>query len=467
MSINQISSPISGLAGFFFIFYTVAMTSRDYFRGKRIAIIGFGSHGEMVADARFLIKENALVSVYDLKSEPRVKEHIVFLRSIGLANYVCGSIPPDDLLDMDLIILSHEYPRDSSFLKLAKDRGIQIEYPETLFFRIAPPITVVGIMGSCGKATVLSFLEPLLQSACKKDGTQKAFALDPESEDGILASLKKMKNGDIALIRLIEPMMQELHDMRVSPHVAIFTTVPGKGSYDASPFEILSYQTYNNFIIASDEIIDAIHSFKFQPKAKMLRTKTSILPAEWKFCGDSACLRDHDRENAALALQAARLFKVSDEVARKSFSEWKPLKGRLEAVKKVKGIEFYNDTASVSPDSTIAGIRSLAVNHNLVLIMGGADAGHDYGRLYNVLPQYVHTVILLPGSGTMRERKVLQVMEHIEIISAPSLEEAVHLAREHARAGDSVLFSPAFAAGGLDASRKERGERFVRAVRAL
>jgi UDP-N-acetylmuramoylalanine--D-glutamate ligase len=447
--------------------YNVSMTSRDYFQGKRIAVIGLGPNGEMVADAKFLIKANALVSIYDLRAEVRVREHIIELKEFGLAGYVCGSIPADDLLDMDLIILSHEYPRDSSFLKGVKEKGIQIEYPETLFFRLAPPVTVVGVMGSCGKATILSMLSPMLEAACEADGTQNLFTLDPESGGGILVPLKKMKSGDIALIRITESMMRELRDLSVSPHVAIFTTVPPKSSYDDSPFEILSRQTYNNFIIASDEVIDAIHTFKFQPKAKMLRTKTSLIPADWKFAKSSLGAHGHDRDNAALALQAAKLFKVSDDAIQDILEDWKPLKGRLEAVKKVKNIEFYNDTASVSPDSTLAGIRCLSDNRNLVLIMGGADTGSDYADLYGVIPQCAHTVVLLPGSGTMKQRKILQTIDHVEILSAPSVEEAVRLARDHAHSGDRVLFSPAFAARGLDASRAERGERFVRAVRAL
>jgi UDP-N-acetylmuramoylalanine--D-glutamate ligase len=442
------------------------MTSREYLQGKRIAVIGLGPNGEMVADVKFLIKANALVSVYDLRSEVRLREQILELKETGLAGYICGSIPPDDLLDMDLIILSHEYPRDSSFLKDVKEKGIQVEYPETLFFKLAPPITVVGVMGSCGKATVLSMLAPMLEAVCEADGTQKAFVLDPEL-GSILAPLKKMKSGDIAAIRIMESMMPELCDIRVSPHVAVFTTVPPKNSYDASPFEILSYQTYNNFIVASDVVIDTIHEFKFQPKAKMLRTKQSLIPADWRFAKDPNGSRNHDRDNAALALQVARLFKVSDEMAEDVLGDWKPLRGRLEVVKKVKGIEFYNDTASVSPDSTLAGIRSLSDNRNLVLIMGGADAGYDYGDLYGVIPQCAHTVVLLPGSGTMKQRKILQTIDRVEILSAPSVEEAVRLARDHAHLGDRVLFSPAFAARGLDASRKERGERFVRAVRAL
>lgn len=438
------------------------MTSRDFFLGKRIAVIGFGPHGETVADIRFLIKAGALVSVYDLRSESRVKEHVLFLREIGLANYVCGSIPADDLLDMDLIILSHEYPRDSSFLKGVKEKGIQVEYLETLFFKLAPPLTFIGVMGECGKTTVVSMLAPMLEAACAESG-QWSFTIDPESPDGILSRLKKAKSGDVALMRVMDEMMLELHSIRISPHVAIFTTVPPKGSYAESPFEILDYQTYNNFIIASDEVVDSTRLYKFLSKAKMLRTKTNIVPAEWAI----AARGEHDREDAALALQAARLFKIVDDRAREILEAWKPLKGHMEPVKKVKNIEFYNDSASVFPLSTIASVEALSNGRNLILIAGGADTGADYRELCATLPQYVHTVVTVPGSGTMRERRAFEQMDKVEVCSVPSLEEAARVALEHARKGDRILFSPAFDAGGFDRSRAERGERFVRAVRAL
>ena len=102
-----------------------------------------------------------------------------------------------------------------------------------------------------------------------------------------------------------------------------------------------------------------------------------------------------------------------------------------------------------------------------MLILGGVDAGRDYRELYAILPQYAHTVILLPGSGTMKERKVLNTIEHVEVVSAPSIEEAVRLAKDHARTNDKILFSPGFEAGGLEVSRQERGEKFVKAVRGL
>ena len=442
------------------------MTNRDYFKGKRIAVIGIGPHGEMISDIKFLIKMGAFVSVYDMRSESRLKSEISFLREAGLASYVCGSVPADDLLDMDLIILSHEYPRTSSFLIPATKANIPIEYPESLFFRMAPPITVIGVMGSCGKSTVLSMLEPMLETVVE-EGEQGLCVIDPDTAGGIIAHLKKIKSGDVVLARIIEPMMKELHALRISPHVAVFTTVPPKGSYDKSPFEIVTYQTYNNFIVASDEVIDATHAMGFQPKAKMLRTKASILPELWEFSGRGA----HDRDNASLAIQVAKLFKVSDEVIQGVIESWKPLRGRIELVKKVRQVEFYNDTASVTPYSTQVALKELG--KNLVLIYGGIDNGNDHKTVYAMLPQHVKTLILLPGSGTMKERKTLSDMggveagQTFEVCAVASIEEAVTRAMEKSVKGGRVLFSPGFGAGGLDQSRKERGEKFVRAVRGL
>ncbi|MBU6231418.1 MAG: hypothetical protein KGI45_03535 [Patescibacteria group bacterium] len=445
------------------------MTAREFWKGKRVAIIGLGPHGEMAEDAESMIKAGAWVSIYDLKSEARLKSQLIFLRSEGLANYVCGSIPADDLPDNDLIILSHEYPRDSSFLKAVLEKGVPVEYPETFFFKKAPPVTVIGVMGDSGKSTVVSMLSPMLESICKAEG-QGFFVIDPESGEGIISKLKKAKNGDLVLMRITGEMMRELHSIRISPQVAVFTTVPGPGCYDSSPFEILEFQTYNNFIIASDEVIDATRRYKDLPRAKMLRTKASIIPPEWDLPNLSGGAQSHNRENAALVLQAARLFKVDDELAHRLLAKWKPLPGRLQAIKKVKGVGFYNDSASVNPNSTIRALELLSSEDpqkNVILVLGGADGSHDYRLLYPALADRVGTIVLLPGSGTAKERQRLHALEGIQVISAPSIEEAARLAMENAKKGDRVLFSPGFPAIGLAASRKERGERFVKAVRSL
>ena len=168
------------------------MISKEHFKGKRIAVIGIGDRGEMISDIKFLLKAGALVSVYDLRSEARLKTDIEFLRAAGLASYICGAVPADDLLDMELIILSHEYPRNSSFLDKADKAQIAIEYPETYFFKQAPPITLIGVMGVCGKSTVMSMLTPLLEKVFDEED-QRLFVVDFESGDGIISILKKIK----------------------------------------------------------------------------------------------------------------------------------------------------------------------------------------------------------------------------------------------------------------------------------
>ena len=440
------------------------MASRDYFKGKRIAVIGLGPNAEMITDIKYLIKSGAFVALYDLRSEARIKNHIIFLRSIGLANYICGSVPEDDLVDMDMIVLSHEYPRDSSFLRTAKKHNIAIEYPETLFFKISPPLILVGIIGVYGKSTVLSMLKPMLEQTCEEKGEQNVYTIDPESSGGIISHLKTAKNGDIVIARITEEMATEFTKIRISPHVAIFTSILSKPFYDESPFEILNYQTYNNYIVAPDDVVDKTYTYKFQAKAKMLRTKPGIVDEHTSpFIKNS-----HDIDNAALVIQAARLFHVEEETISHVLEEWKSLKGRIEFVKKVKGVDFYNDSASISNYSTEIALKTLSEgDKKIVLIFGGMDRGYDYRALYSILPKYISHIILLPGSGTMKERKLLQEMTDVTVLSAPSVEEAVRLSYENANKNSIVLFSPGFAAGGMDSNRKDRGERFMRAVRTL
>jgi UDP-N-acetylmuramoylalanine-D-glutamate ligase len=439
------------------------MRFRDHLLGKRIAVIGIGPHGEMLADIKFLVKSNALVSVYDLRSEGRLLEHATTLRSFGLANLVLGQIPADDLLDMDLIILSHEYPRNSSFLtELLRKEDIEVEYPETLFLKLAPPVSVVGVMGSCGKSAVISMLAPMLEETCAANG-QECVTIDPESTSGVLTHLRKLKSGDVVVMKIVSSMMQEINALRWSPQIGVFTTVPNRASYRQSPFELIGNQTYNNYVIANDQIIDEVRQSGFQTKAKLLRTKASIMPSEWLPNANAP----HDRDNAALALQAARVLKTTDETAQSVLMKWKPLKGRIELLKKVKGVDVVNDAASLNPESTITALVSVSKNRNVILIFGGADQKAEYRDLYAAIQKYAHTAVIIPGSGTIKERQAIHRIPDVNILSAPSLEEAVRQAFDHAKRGDVVLYSPAFEVGGIDVSRRERSERFLRAIRAL
>lgn len=419
------------------------MNYKTFFKGKRIAVVGLGPHGEMVADIKFLLKAGAEVAFFDMRSEVRLQGPVLALREAGLVNLKFGKISGDELAAHELIILSPEISRKSTFLKPATMAGIQIEYPETLFLKLAIPFTLIGVMGEVGKSTVAHMLYSVLKQSFAEYDDQGLFFIDPELPHGALTHLKKLKNGDVVLVRITEEMAGEYANARVSPHVAIITSLPQNLQ---KIMKLTEYQTYNNYIVAPDSVMDVLRGHAgFTSKAKILRTRS---------------------ENTALVSQAAELFKVDPDIIEKVILGFSGLKSHQELVKKIGGIEFYNDSASVTPTSTLYALQKLSVEKNIVLILGGAYTGCDYSELIRYMPNYVHTVILLPGSGSLGIRSELKDKD-ITFHQVSSLDDAVAYARKIAKKGDRVLFSPGCEAIGVHVSRKERGEKFVKAVRSL
>lgn len=436
--------------------YNMWVNYKDYFKDKKIAIVGLGPHGEMLADIKFLLKNKAQVSLYDMRSEERVSKYVLDLPVGGCRKFSFGKIDGDELLDEDIIILSPEVSKKSNFLKKASSAGKQIEFIDTMFLKLIPPITLIGVIGSYGKSVVSHLIYSVLKKAFALNKDQGLFFIDSDLSGGTLNNLKKINKGDVVICRIPEYLMEYYHKLRISPHVAVITSVV--------PFDILEFQTYNNFVIASDEVIDAIKKHSKNPsKAKILRTYANSIPAEWNMAINNI----HDKENAALVLQTAELFKVSTDIVREVLQNFTGLKGHIELVKRVGGVEYYNDTNSVHPLSTLNAIKTLSSNKNLILIMGGAYTGYDYDHLIDKISNYVSTIILLPGSGTVGLRSRIDALKDVTVLQALDLEKAVETACDNAQKGEIVLFSPSFEAVGVDLSKKERGERFVRAVRSL
>ena len=467
------------MATFSHSMYNGAMTPKEFFKDKKIAIVGLGPHMEMVPDIKYLIRLGALVVLYETRSEMSMRHALAELIDVGLFRYFFGPLAEvaSDIAATDLIILSPEISIDASYLKEAQDIRTRIEYPQTLFLKMSPPVTLIGVLGGCGKTTVSSMAYCILRKAFEEGNDPHVYYIDPETPNA-LSHLKKISKGDIVVARIPTSMIPAYGEARVSPHVAVFTTVD---PHEDTIFHILEFQTYNNFIIGSDMVIDEVKEDQhIKPKAKMLRTGANIVPAHWNIPYQGV----YDRDNAALALRVAELFKVSMDVCQKALENRVGLKGRLELVKKVGGVEFFNDTASTNPISTLAALRSVGQSKNVVLIFGGAardssmkdicdgryncnDASEGYDELIDNLSQYVSSVVLLPGSGTMSVRKSLSTIKDLPCHFARSIDDAVSLARDNAHKGDRVLFSPGFNARGLEKTTKERGERFVKAVRAL
>ncbi len=447
------------------------MTQGDFFKGKKIAVVGLGPRGEMRSDIKFLLKLGASVALYDQRGLPAIRTVTGDLKKFGLKESFFGGISGEALTAYDLIILSPELPRSAEFLKEARGRNIQIEYPDVLALKLAPPVTIVGVMGSCGKKAILSMLFESVKQSFRATGMPVPFVIDCEYPGGSLSILSKVKKDGMIIVRMPDNALVEYARAHLSPSVAIIAVAPSVPDTFSLLSKALAHQTYNSFVVTTDEIADMIHNFdERRNKARIVRTRASRLPAEWNipFRGE------HEREDAALVLETASLFKIDEKFVRSAVVDYieKKSPGSIIFVKKIKGVSFYDDSSSERPLATLAALRALSASSSdpttsTILIMGGAQTGADYDVLLEHMSQYSKTIVLVPGSGTNALRKQLGTMDDITCLSAPSIEIAVKLARAETKSGDRILYSPAFAAAGLDRSRAERGERFVKAVRGL
>lgn len=432
------------------------MSYKEFFNGKKIAIIGLGPHGEMLPDIKFLSKNKAIITVFDMRTESRLKSIANQLNAIGIEKTVLGKVDANELVNFDLIIISSEISKKSIFLKKAIQAEIKIEYPETLFFKLSPPVTLIGVMGQYGKSSVTTMIHATLKKSFSEYKDQGLFLIDPDTDCGVLTHLKKIKKDDVVIVRIPENLLDYYYEMHISPHVAVVTS-----NVD---FGILNFQTYNNFIVAPDEVVDIIKKEKnINSKAKILRTRSNMVPPDWRI--DSKI--SHHKDNIALVIQTCELFKVKNDEIQEVIQNLQPQKGCVEFIKKVENVEYYNDSSSISPDSTLSALKSLSNNKNVILILGGAYTGYDYSVLLKEISKYTKTVILLPGSGSLGIRPSLESLNDCQFVQVPSLDQALFYARDNAIKGDIVLFSPAFDAVGIDISRKERGEKFIKLVRNL
>jgi len=174
---------------------------------------------------------------------------------------------------------------------------------------------------------------------------------------------------------------------------------------------------------------------------------------------------EHNRANAACAATLALLAGAPLDAVRKGLYSFRGVPDRLEYLRTVGGIRFYNDTTSTTPASTMAAVKSL--NGPIVLIAGGADKGLDFADLAPVVAAHTNSVALLEGTATplMEEQFSRAGVNLLGRYSA--FQEAVRAAWQASQPGGAVLLSPATASFGMFRNEFDRGDQFRAIVASL
>ena len=439
------------------------MDVSSHFRDKRVTVMGLGLLGRGVGDARFLAECGAELIVTDLKTHEQLADSVAQLEAFSNITFVLGEHRLEDFKNRDFILKAAGVPLDSLYIAEAKKNDIPVRMSADLFAEISG-IPIIGVTGTRGKSTVTHMVHTILKEAGKKvvlGGNVRGIST--------LALLEEVTPQHLAVLELDSWQLQGFSEMRLSPHIAVFTTLyPDHRNYYKNNLEtyladkanIFLYQTEEDIFILGKQCAPTI----IDRYGEMIESKTLVvdetkLPDTWTLVIPGL----HNRYNAALALAAARAQGIDDAISRKALESFTGVPGRLECVREVNGVKVYNDTTATTPEATLAALRALDTSaKNLVLIMGGADKDLDMNTLLYEIPNYTKRVILLSGTGTSR---VLEFLPGASVFD--DLAKAVHEAFVGAVPGDTILFSPAFASFGMFKNEYDRGDQFNAIVRAL
>lgn len=444
---------------------------KEFFKNKKITIMGLGLLGGALNDAIFLAEVGAILTITDIKNELELKSSLDKLRKYKNIKYVLGRHELKDFQNADFILEPGNVPLDSIYIKEAEKNNIPIYTSESLFCEFAKGIKVVGITGTRGKTMTTMLIYEILFKSLKD---KRVYLGGNIRNTSTLALLKKVKAGDIVVLELDSWTLGALGEIKFSPHISVFTSFMEdhmnyyNGSmkeYFSDKANIFKYQNNNDFLIINPNLSKLIK--KDSAKARIIKANIKEIQ-DFKFIVPGV----HQKMNLALAYKTAKLFDIKDSEIEKVVKEFKGVEGRLQFLKEYKGMKIYNDNNATTPSATIAGIKALVdsarqdlAESNLVLICGGADKGVNTKLLANTINKYIKKAILLEGTGT--DKFLLENKLKIPFEISKSLKHAITLATLDFKKGDILLFSPAFASFGMFQNEYDRNDQFIKIIKGL
>lgn len=452
----------------------------NYIREKRVAVLGIGvSHIPLID---YLYKHSANVTLFD-KNEAIDKNIINKINDYGM-KLSLGENYLEKLNNFDIIFRSPSIRPDTPEIIKEQERGAILTSEVELVVEICPG-TVIGVTGSDGKTTTSSLIYEILKQNNKKCylggniGVPLFTKLDEMDEDCYV---------------VLELSSFQLMTMEVSPEISVITNI--------TPNHLDIHKSYNEYIEAKSNI------FKYQDKKSILvlnydneitrsfanEANGNVVYFSSKEKLDNGIIVDdgiikiaedglrrhilntknihlkgiHNYENICAAIGVTKsVLEIEKQV--KPISEFRGVEHRLEYVRKINEIKWYNDSIGTSPTRTIAGLNSF--NEKIVLIAGGYDKHLDYEPLAKPIVEKVSSLILLGQTANKIESVVRDELKNqntnMPIYKVSSLEEAIIMAKQVAKLGEIVLFSPASASFDMFKDFAERGNKFKKIVQEM
>lgn len=449
---------------------------------KKVAIIGMGVSNLPLLD--YFYDKNAKVTVFD-KNTPSDE----IMEKINKYRYEVeiGEYNLSRLNGFDIIFRSPSVLPTREELVTAANKGAIITSEIEMVLKLAP-CKIIGVTGTEGKTTTTSIIYEILKSSGKN------CFLGGNIGKPIFTEIKNMKPEDIVVLELSS---FQLMGMEVSPDISVVTNMypdhlnihSSYEEYQQAKKNIFLHQNENGVVILNYDN-EITRKFADEVKSKLVffssleklengyvydrkdetiksyvngKSENILKKQEIKLRGI------HNYENICAALAATATI-VDEKSQIKAIKEFNGVEHRLEFVRELNGVKYYNDSIGTSPASTIAGLN--AFDENIILLAGGSDKGLDYTEIGETIAKKVRVLLLTGPTAEKIENATKLAMsksgkETVEIIHCKDLQEAVSMANEKAKSGEIVLMSPASASFDAFKNFIERGIKFKEFVNNL
>jgi UDP-N-acetylmuramoylalanine--D-glutamate ligase len=441
------------------------------FAGKRVLLVGLGESGK--AAARFFAARRAIVSVNDAGPEEKFQAVAQELRALGV-KAVFGGHPGELFLDQELIVPSPGVPWNLPALEAARKQGV----PVMGELEIAAGLLkgrVIGITGTNGKTTTTALVGHILASAGWKSCTAGNIGTP------VLSIIDASSAGGWSVVELSSFQLEAATTFRTHVGVVLNLTpdhIDRHGSFSA-------YVAAKARMLAAQQAEDVVVLNAADPPTRELASRArgqvwwfsrtgqtspgAWVDGAWIVCqGERVVETDlpirgsHNLENALAAVAAATAAGVPPNQIGEAVRSFRPVEHRLEFVRSLDGVDYYNDSKATNVDATLKAID--AFSGGLWIILGGKDKGGDYTPLAEPLSQRARAALLI---GAAAEKIGSQIGGKLETHHLGTIGCALDYARSHAQPGDTVLLAPACASFDQFENYGHRGRVFKQLVAEL
>ena len=460
-------------------------------KNKKITVMGLGLNRGGLGVAKYLAGSGADVLVTDLKTSHELQKTMAELKDYDIT-YVLGGHRVEDFIGRDMIIQNPGVPNHSKYLQIAREFGTPIETDLSLFLKVCPSTKFIAVGGTKGKSTVTDLIYHIFCRAGKDIVHAGNIGIS------VFDVLPKIKENTLVLLEISSWQLEGIQHLQFKPQIAVLTNIlpdhldryDSFEEYSRSEKIICKYLDRTNILVTSfDNSITRNLSQQTTAEISWFSTKREVTQGTY-LKGNALFFKhtnrqvqfsetnnihvpgNHNISNILAAANVGFLMDLSASDISGAIKDFSGVPNRLEKIRTLNGINFYNDTCATTPEAAAAAVQSFP-GIPLIIILGGKDKKLKYDCLCRTIisnNNIDHLVILRHPEYDASEMIINKLKEkkfQKKIHVTQSMAEAVDTAYALAQPGTNILLSPAATSFGLFVNEFDRGNSFRKAVSNL